>query len=94
MNSELQAIKDAWEATPRQDLVARSLADTYVSSHPEEFTGYAEMEIEQLTGAIDAFREAGMAEEVQKVETWLLHRFEPQNIGGVYRPQIRITSGE
>lgn len=94
MNSELQEIKDAWDAQPRQETTARALADAYVANHTNEFTGYVEMDIDQLMNAIDVVRLAGLSEDVQRIETWLLHRFQPQVIGGVYQPQLRIVGGE
>lgn len=94
MNSELQAIKDAWDAEPRNETLARSLSDTYVLDHPTEFTGYDGMSVQALCEAIDTFRLAGMPEDVQRIETWLLHKYEPQNIGGTYQPQLRIVGGE
>lgn len=96
MNAELQAIKDAWDKDKeggRDEALARSLSDSYVLANPGEFTGYEGKDIEELAGAIDVFREAGMDEEVQRIETWLLHRFMPQNIGGVYQPQLRLVGG-
>ena len=93
MKAELQAIKDVWDAEPRDAALAHSMSDDYVAANPSEFTGFETKSIEQLCGAIDTFRAAGMDEEVQRMEVWLLHRFEPQNIGGVYQPQIRVTGG-
>ena len=93
MKAELQAIKDVWDAVPRDATLARTMSDDYVTTNPSEFTGFEDKNIEQLCSAIDTFREAGMDEEVQRMEVWLLHRFEPQNIGGTYQPQIRIAGG-
>ena len=93
MNAELQAIKDCWDTEPRDAATCRSMADDYVAAHAAEFIGFDAKTIEQLCGAIDTFQEAGMDEEVQRIEVWLLHRFEPQNIGGTYQPQIRIAGG-
>ena len=93
MKAELQAIKDVWDAVPRDATLARTMSDDYVTTNPSEFTGFEAKTIEQLCGAIDTFREAGMDEEVQRMEVWLLHRFESQNIGGTYQPQIRIAGG-
>ena len=93
MKAELQAIKDKWAEVPRDADLARSMSDAYVAAHPEEFTGFEPMDIGQLCGAIDTFREAGMTEDVQRIEVWLLHRFESQNIGGTYQPQIRVIGG-
>jgi len=93
VKAELQAIKDVWDAVPRDAALARSMSDDYVTANPSEFTGFEDKNIEQLCSAIDTFREAGMDEEVQRMEVWLLHRFESQNIGGTYQPQIRIAGG-
>ena len=91
MNAELQAIKDAWDEVPRDYEGARSLADDYVAAHPEEFSGYISLDVPALAAAVDTFRETGMAEEVQRIETWLLHKYEPQQVGGVYQPQVRVV---
>jgi hypothetical protein len=32
-----------------------------------------------------------MDDDLLRVETWLLHRFSPQSIGGVAQPQVRIV---
>lgn len=91
MNIELQAIKDKWDETPRDSVGALALSDTYVSNHPEEFDGYADMDLEQLVGALEVFRAAGMDENEWRCQAYLFHKFEPQNIGGTYQPQLRIV---
>ena len=91
MKAELQAIKDKWGETPRDAETCRTMSDTYVAANPGEFTGYEGKSIEDLAKATDVFRDAGMDEEVQRIETWLLHRFRPQNIGGTYQAEIRIV---
>lgn len=91
MNSELQAIKDVWDGMPRDAELARTMSDAYVASHPDEFVEFENMSTIELADKIDRFRIIGQSEEVQRVEVWLLHRFNPQNIGGIYQPQIRIA---
>jgi hypothetical protein len=70
--------------------VARELADAYVEAHPELFVSLREMTLEQCVAAVDVFRGAGMETELWNTEAWLLHRFEPQNIGGKAEAQVRI----
>jgi hypothetical protein len=50
------------------------------------------MSLEECVNAVSVFRQAGMAEEQWRVETWLLHRFEPQNIGGPVKAKVRVVS--
>lgn len=93
MNAELEAIKDAWAKDTgdgRDDVGARALCDAYVAAHPEQFTSLEVMSLEQCVNAVEVFRDAGMEEEQWKVEAWLLHHYEPQNIGGPITAQVRI----
>jgi len=69
---------------------ARSLADQYVGAHPELFAELATKSIDECVRAVDVFRSAGMLDEQWRVEVWLLHHFEPQNIGGVSDAKVRI----
>jgi hypothetical protein len=95
MNSELEAIKDSWDKSTgdgRDEAGTRALADAYVASHPEQFEELAKLTIEQCVDAVSTFRNAHMEEEQWRVETWLLHHFEPQNIGGVYQAQVRVPN--
>lgn len=93
MNAELEAIKDAWSketGNGRDEDGTRSMCDAYVSAHPEQFTSLKDMTLEQCVNAVSVFRNAGMEEEQWKVEVWLLHHFEPQQIGGPIRTVVRI----
>lgn len=93
ISEELAAIKDAVDKSTgdgRDHGGAVALADAYVAAHPELFTQLADMSIEDCVGAVGVFRAAGMEEDQWRVETWLLSRFEPQNIGGEYQAQTRI----
>lgn len=93
MNAELEAIKDSWDKNTgdgRDEDGTRALCDAYVEAHPEQFVSLREMSIEECVKALEVFRDAGMAEEQWRVEAWLLHRFQPQSIGGPIQAQIRI----
>lgn len=87
-----------------RDENARAMADAYVAAHPELFATLANMTLEECVQSLSAFRQAAMnpaemlalkqlgidPEESQwNVEAWLLHRFEPQNIGGPAQVRVR-----
>lgn len=93
MNADLEAIKDSWDKTTgdgRDEDGTRALCDAYVEAHPEQFNSLREMSLEECVQAVSVFRQAGMAEEQWKVEVWLLHRWEPQTIGGEVQATVRI----
>jgi hypothetical protein len=91
VNDDLAAIKAAWtDPEGRDDNAVRAMCDDYVTAHPDEFAEFAEMAISACVTAVETFRAAGMEEAQWRVEVWLLHRFEPQSIGGEYQAQIRI----
>jgi hypothetical protein len=88
----LADIEAAWaEGTGDQEAV-RALADAYVTANPAEFTELAGLSIEQLVTAVDVFRAAGLVESQQRVEVWLWHHFEPQNIGGTHEAIVRTVA--
>lgn len=94
MREELEQLKTAWskdEVGGRDEELVRELADDFVNLNPGLYTEISTKSLEQLCNDIEIFRQAGMEEEVWKIEAWLLHRFEPQNIGGLYQPQVRIA---
>ena len=90
---DLDQVRDAMnperEGGPDLDL-ARELADEYVAANPDQFTELATKTIEECVTAVDVFRAAGMAAEQSRIETWLLHHFEPQSIGGAAAPTVRV----
>jgi hypothetical protein len=93
MNPELQAIKDAWDPAigdGRDADLARSLADAYVANHPEEFNHVRDLSLPDAVKVLELFRHIGNAEGEWRVEAWLMHRFEPQNIGGEANFVIRV----
>jgi hypothetical protein len=77
---------DDWDAL-------RAAADEYVAAHPDEFTQFAGKDIPELVRAVDVFRDAGFVEDQLRIETWLLHHFEPQSIGGPAIAVVRNVSG-
>lgn len=93
MEAELEAIRDAWSKDTgdgRDDEGARQLADAYVAAHPELYGGWDEKPLEDLVDALGIFRQAQMETEQWRVETYLLHRFASQDIGGPVTARIRI----
>ena len=94
MDKELQAIHDAMDKTTgRDEEAARALADKYVADHPEYFGSLAEKSVHECVKAVEVFRDAGMTDEQWRVETWILHHFNPQDIGGAAAATVRITNG-
>ncbi len=93
MNAELEAIKFAWDKNTgngREEEGTRAMCDAYVEAHPERFTELANMSLDECVQALSVFRAAGMEQSQWEVEVWLLHRFEPQTIGGPIQAQVRI----
>ncbi|OKH70828.1 hypothetical protein EB72_24855 [Mycobacterium sp. SWH-M1] len=95
-NAELQAIRDAWdnENGSRDVDLTLSLADQYVSAHPAEFGGLRDMSLDKLVKAVEVFRGAEMTDDEWRVQTWIFHNFEFQNIGGPAQVQVRQINGE
>ena len=99
MNDELTAIAEAIaptdpdspDAIGQDHKTAVQLADEYVAAHPEEFEDYKDMSIVELVQSVDNARALGLKTAQWRAETWLLHKFEPQNIGGEQQPVIRNT---
>ena len=93
MNSELEAIRDAWSKETgdgREEERTREMCDAYVAAHPEQFTNFAGLTIEECVKALSVFRSAGFEESQWEVEVWLLHHFAPQQIGAQLQAQVRI----
>ncbi|AYN57977.1 hypothetical protein HWB90_gp027 [Mycobacterium phage Fowlmouth] len=93
MNPELAAVDEAMDpARPggRDVVLARSLADQYVSNHPEEFEGLTDKTLKECVEAVDVFRNAGWDEMRARADLWILHKFEFQVIGGETQAQVRI----
>jgi hypothetical protein len=99
MNAELEAIKDAMDKSTgdgRDHPNACTLAEAYVEAHPEQYAddiyenSLATRSVEDLVKAVDVFRAAGMEEQQWIIETFLLAKFEPQNIGGTSQVVLRV----
>lgn len=93
MDSGLEEIKDTWSKDTgdgRDEARTRELADAYVEAHGDEFSSLKDLSLEDLVKAVDVFRAAGMDTEVWRIETYLLHKYEPQNIGGAAAPTVRF----
>lgn len=96
MDAQLAQIKMAAtdeEGHPADFESARSLADAFVADNPGLYTDYPSKSVSELVEAVDLLRSAGMEEEHWRVEAWLLHRYDPQNIGGPVDATIRIVGG-
>jgi hypothetical protein len=103
MADDLKAIREAWEkrdargqrsssgnANLEDDDKVRKLADKYVAAHKDDFAGFDNLPLEVLVRTLESYREQGDEEGQWKIETWLLHHFEPQNIGGTHEATVRL----
>ena len=93
MKKEFAAIKDAMDKKTgdgRDHDKAIALADKYVKAHPEEFAEMQNLTLEQCVKNVETFRETGQDDWEMRFEVWLLHHFEPQNIGGAAEPTVRL----
>lgn len=94
------AIFNAWDKDTdggRDEDAARKLADKYVDDHPDEFVKLAALGDDQaaqemLVSMIDKYREHGDEDGVHRIQIWLWHHFEPQQIGGPVTAQVRTVS--
>lgn len=92
MNKELEAIKDAWSKTTgdgRDRGTTVKLCDAYVAAHPELFAGLDKIDLPILVQLLSSRRDAGDDEGAWNIEAFLIHRFEPQQIGGEYKATVR-----
>lgn len=95
MDKELEAIRDAEDKTTgdgRDHAKAVELADAYVAAHPEKFAGLDHFDIPLLVQLVSRKRDAGDEQGRWEVEAWLLHKYEPQNIGGEYTASVRLPN--
>lgn len=94
MDPDLAAVKDAMDKSTgdgRDYDKACKLADAYVAKHPEQFGQFRDLSIEDCVRAVDVFRDANMVEDQWRVEAWILHSWEPLNVGGGFQAQARLT---
>ncbi|AVO21432.1 hypothetical protein PBI_NILO_34 [Mycobacterium phage Nilo] len=93
MDSQLEAIRDAASPGPGRNLEqARDLADAFVAAHPELYPGWEDKTVHEAVSAVEILRAAGLEEEAWRAEAWILHRWEPQNIGGPAQATIRVVA--
>lgn len=95
MDKELEAVKDAMDKSTgdgRDRDKAVQLADAYVAAHPETFAGLDKFDLPLLVELVSQKRNAGDAQGEWELEAWLLHAYLPQEIGGEYRPQLRVPA--
>lgn len=93
MNAEFEAIKEAWNSETgegRDEELVRDMSDTYVADHPDEFTSFDGLDAAQCVKALEVFRAAGLEEDEFRVQVWIWHHFEPQEIGGTYKAKVRV----
>lgn len=106
MDASLKAIKDAWEkrdargqrsssgkADLDEDKKVRNQADKYVKAHAQEFAGWDNLSLETLVAEVERARDNGDEDKQWQIEAWLLHHFEPQDIGGPVKVVVRIPNG-
>lgn len=97
MDAQLEAIKDTMDKDTgegRNQTLARTLADEYVSENPDLFEFLALTSLENCVAFVETFRENEDEREQWIVETWLLHRYAPQRIGGEYQAELRTPGSE
>jgi hypothetical protein len=97
MSVKLSQIRDAWENRPaagtassgdnaeslvNKDSDVYTLAHAYVEANPDEFREYESKDLDGCVKAVEAFRAAGLEESYWRAQTWLFHKFPPQQIGG------------
>jgi hypothetical protein len=103
MADDLKTIRDAWEkrdargqrsssgkASLEDDQKVYKQADAYVKAHAKDFAGWENLSRDVLVRTLEDYREKGQDDEETKVQIWLWHRFEPQNIGGAYEATVRV----
>jgi len=81
------------EARAKGDDKVRKQADTVVKNNTDLFKGLEGIPRDVIVKMVDDAREKGNEEEVQRLETWCLHRFEPQKIGVQFDVEVRKVNG-
>lgn len=84
---------DQGQELRQEDDSVYKLADKYVDAHPEDFGGFDALPLDVIVGALEKARETGDEASEWKFQTWLFHRFEPQNIGGTHTATVRLNNG-
>lgn len=90
---ELDEVFDAFDKDTgdgRDYELTCELADAYVAENPEQFVNLQNLSLEECVRSLEVFRDAGFEDEWRKVQVWLWHTYEPQNIGGTYTATVRV----
>lgn len=93
LSAELAAIKDAMDKTTgdgRDHALAVRLSEAYIETHPELVAEMRGMSLPEIVTASATFSAAGFEEQHWQCEAYHLAKFEPQQIGGEYKAQIRL----
>lgn len=93
--AELAQIRDVMDKTTgegRDYDKACELADAYVAKYPEQFAEIRTLTLDECVQAVTVFRNAGLVDEQWRVETWILHHYEPLQVGGPFQAQVRINT--
>jgi hypothetical protein len=92
VNEGLAAFKAAWQASSetKDRSEPHALADAYVDAHPELVARYDAFDIPDLVALLEAARDRGDEERVVEIDLWLLHAFEPQQIGGQATARVSV----
>lgn len=93
LSPELEAIRDAMNKETgdgRDRDLAVELSTAYVEAHPELTAEMHDWDISRVVESVSVFRAAGFEEKQWQLEAYLLAKFEPQSIGGVYQPELRM----
>lgn len=108
MDKGLEAIRDAWRDRPaagdrssdpdgrelaQEDKSVYQLADDYVASNTDAYAGYDNLSMDLLVKQLEEYRGKGDEDGEWKIQAYLFHRFEPQNIGGPVEATVRIPNG-
>jgi hypothetical protein len=106
MAEDLKALREAWEkrdargtrsssgkASLEDDDKVYKLADKYVTANKADYAGFENLPLEALVRTLESCREQGDEDGEWKIQAWLFHHFEPQNIGGTYQPELRLANG-
>lgn len=84
--------QDGTEAAKGDDKV-RKLADAYVKKHSDEFAGFDNLTEKVCVTVYEDHRDSGRDDDAARMQVWLWHKFEPQNIGGEVDAKVRIPNG-
>lgn len=101
MNAQLEALAASMAKLDFDK--ARELADSYVTSHADEFTEHAAVVKKAgdekaaqaaLVKMVETLREAGLDESALRADAFILHRWHPNDVSGVFQPMVRNELAE